>query len=76
MRDVEPDLELEDWSVPSLRPAEDEGLRCPDCGGRLVFENFQRIRPPPLNHASRQPGIMPPASTEPEDVRQRNVTRF
>lgn len=81
LRDIEPDLELEDWSVPSLRPSgnaasEDDGPRCPNCGGALIFERFHRIRPPPLNHASRQPGIMHPASTEPEDVRQRNVTRF
>lgn len=49
LRDVEPDLELENWLVPSLRPTEDDGPRCPTCGGRLVFQSFQRIRPPPLN---------------------------
>ncbi len=54
LRDVEPDLELEDWRVPSLRPSgnaasDDDGPRCPNCGGRLIFERFHRIRPPPLN---------------------------
>lgn len=52
LKDVEPDLELEAWTVPSLRPAlhsgEDDGPRCPNCGGPLVFESFHRIRPPPL----------------------------
>jgi hypothetical protein len=52
LRNVEPDLELEDWSVPSLRASsslsEDDGPRCPDCGGRLIFQYFHRIRPPPL----------------------------
>lgn len=39
LKDVEPDLELEAWTVPSLRPAshsdEDDGPRCPSCGGPL-----------------------------------------
>ena len=81
LRDIEPDLELEDWRVPSLRPlrngaSDDDGPRCPNCGGPLIFQSFQRIRPPPLNHASRQLGTMSPAITVPEEVRQRNVTRF
>lgn len=49
VRDIEPDLELEDWTPPALRSADDDGLRCPICGGRLVFLTFHRIRPPPLN---------------------------
>ena len=58
LRDVEPDLELEDWRVPTLRPAgnassDTDGPRCPTCGGRLIFEHFQRIRPPPLNERGR-----------------------
>ena len=78
LRDVEPDLELEDWGVPSLRPfgnaaADADGPLCPTCGSRLIF---QRIRPPPLNHASRQPGAMSPAITAPKDLPQRHVTRF
>ncbi len=45
LRDVEPDLELEDWRVPTLRPlgnaaSDDDGPRCPNCGGRLIFERF------------------------------------
>ena len=40
LRDVEPDLELEDWTVPALRPADDAGPRCPDCGGPLIFQTF------------------------------------
>ena len=53
LRDVEPDLELEDWRVPTLRPfgnaaSSNDGPRCPNCGGRLIFERFHRIRPPPL----------------------------
>ncbi len=51
-RDFEPDLELEDWSVPRLQPAPDDGPACPNCGGRLIFERFHRIRPPPLNQRS------------------------
>jgi hypothetical protein len=54
LREVEPDLdlelELEDWSVPALRPTADDGPRCPICGGRLIFQSFHRIRPPPLTH--------------------------
>ena len=81
LRDVEPDLELEDWRVPTLRPAgnaasDTDGPRCPKCGGRLIFERFHRIRPPPLTHASRQPGTRSPAITEQADIRQRHVTRF
>ena len=55
LRDVEPDLELEDWTVPALRSVTGSSAtadcpKCPDCGGRLIFERFDRIRPPPLNH--------------------------
>jgi hypothetical protein len=50
LREVEPDLELEDRSVPAVRPTEDAGPRCPICGGRLIFQSFHRIRPPPLTH--------------------------
>jgi hypothetical protein len=65
LRDVEPDLELEDWRVPPLRPfgnaaSDDDGPRCPNCGGRLIFERFHRIRPPPLTHRAilaRPPAI-------------------
>ena len=58
LRDVEPDLELEDWRVPTLRPcgnaaSDADGPRCPTCGGRLIFQSFQRIRPPPLNERAR-----------------------
>jgi hypothetical protein len=75
LRDVEPDLELEDWRVPTLRPfgnaaSGDDGPCCPNCGGRLIFERFHRIRPPPLTHTSRQPGARSPAITVPEDIRQ------
>jgi hypothetical protein len=60
-----PDLELEDWRVPTLRPfgnaaSDDDGPRCPNCGGRLIFERFHRIRPPPLTHRAilaRPPAI-------------------
>ena len=80
LKDIEPDLELEAWTVPSLRPAshsgEDDGPRCPTCGGPLVFEHFHRIRPPPLTHASRPHGSRSPAFTAHEDNRQSNVTRF
>lgn len=62
LRDVEPDLELEAWKVPSLRPAsrsgEDDGPRCPTCGGPLVFERFHRIRPPPLTRR-----MLPPSTS-------------
>jgi hypothetical protein len=80
LKDVEPDLELEAWTVPSLRPAshsgKDDGPRCPNCGGPLVFERFHRIRPPPLTHASRQHGTRSSGIMTPEDIRQSNVTRF
>ncbi|MBC8290067.1 MAG: transposase [Planctomycetes bacterium] len=56
LRDIEPDLELEEWTVPSLRPAEDDGPRCPVCGGPLIFLSFHRIRPPPLNRRDSRPG--------------------
>ena len=46
--DIEPDLELETWSVPVLRTVKDDGPMCPECGDRLRFECFTRIRPPPL----------------------------
>ena len=52
LRDVEPDLELEAWTIPPLRPVEDDGPRCPNCGGPLVFERFHRIRPPPRVNAN------------------------
>jgi DNA-directed RNA polymerase subunit RPC12/RpoP len=55
LRDIEPDLELEAWSVPSLRPTEDDGPKCPACGGRLIFQSFHRIRPPPLNQRDSMP---------------------
>lgn len=58
-RDVEPDLELEAWTVPSLRPAEDDGPKCPICGGPLIFQSFQRIRPPPLNLRDPRPRRAP-----------------
>jgi hypothetical protein len=48
LREVEPDLELDESSVPTLRPTDDDGPRCPICGGRLIFQSFHRIRPPPL----------------------------
>jgi len=65
LRDVEPDLELEDWRVPALRPfgnvsPDDDGPRCPNCGGRLIFERFHRIRPPPL--AQRATTASPPTT--------------
>jgi hypothetical protein len=55
LSEVEPDLELEDWSVPALRPGIDDGPRCPDCGGRLEFVSFHRIRPPPLTQRPSHP---------------------
>jgi hypothetical protein len=80
LKDVEPELELEAWTVPSLRPAshsgEDDRPRCPSCGGPLVFERFHRFRPPLLTHASRPYGTRSPAFTAHEDNRQSNVTRF
>jgi hypothetical protein len=53
-----------------------DGPRCPNCGGRLIFERFHRIRPPPLTHESRQPGTRSSTIATPEDIRQRRVTRF
>ncbi len=81
LRDVEPDLELEDWRMPALRPfgnaaSDADGPRCPNCGGALIFERFHRIRPPPLTHVSRQPEARSLATTEPEDICQHNATRF
>ena len=60
LRDIEPDLELEDWRVTSLRPFGNatsgaDGPVCPNCGGRLIFTRFQRIRPPPLNQRDSMP---------------------
>ena len=59
LRDIEPDLELEDWKVPSLRPPyhadKDTRPRCPTCGGRLIFESFHRTRPPPLEQRVTHP---------------------
>jgi hypothetical protein len=60
LRDVEPNLELEDWRVPTLRPIgnaalDDDGPRCPNCGGQLLFQSFQRIGPPPLNQRDSMP---------------------
>ena len=46
--DIEPDLELSDWTVPVLRMPADDGPLCPRCGSVLTFEFFERIRPPPL----------------------------
>lgn len=65
LRDVEPDLELEDCRVPTLRPfgnvsSGDDGPRCPNCGGRLIFERFHRIRPPPLHQRATM--ASPPAT--------------
>ena len=48
LRDIEPDLELEAWTAPELTVPTDSGPTCPDCGGRMEFEGFHRIRPPPL----------------------------
>ncbi len=48
LRDIEPDLELEAWTVAALTLPTDAGPTCPVCGGRLEFESFHRIRPPPL----------------------------
>ncbi len=55
LREVEPDLELEDWSVTAVRPTDDGGPRCPDCGGPLIFQSFHRIRPPPLTRCFERP---------------------
>lgn len=51
LRDIEPDLELEEWTVPTLtrsHGSNGSGLKCPSCGGELIFESYHRIRPPPL----------------------------
>ena len=49
LADVEPDLELQAWAPPVLRPrAENDGPLCPYFGALLQFEFFERIRPPPL----------------------------
>ena len=58
LRDVESDLELEDGRVPTLRPCGNtasgaDGPVCPTCGSRLIFQSFQRIRPPPLSERGR-----------------------
>ena len=53
MEEVEPDLELEQWSPPVLTRAPDNGLRCPVCDHPLQFECFTRIRPPPLEFRGR-----------------------
>ena len=42
------DMELEEWTVPHIRMAIDDGPKCPTCGSVLTFERFTRIRPPPL----------------------------
>jgi hypothetical protein len=53
-REFDSDVELQSLPVPWQRPSlarvadRDSGPTCPQCGGRLVFESFQRIRPPPL----------------------------
>ena len=70
LRDIEPDLEFEDWTPPTLflssrlhsseaGSGSDDGPKCPTCGGRLVFESFQRIRPPPLNRRDNRPRPQP-----------------
>ena len=47
------DAELQSLPVPWQRPvlsgstSETSGPTCPHCGGRLVFEQYHRIRPPP-----------------------------
>ena len=46
--DSEPDLELEEWKVPVLKPSTNDGPKCPTCGELLTFVSFIRIRPPPL----------------------------
>jgi len=56
MADIEPDLELETWRIPTLRSVKDDGPTCPECGGRLTFERFTRIRPPPLEWRGRTAG--------------------
>jgi len=53
LRNIQPDLEIEDWRVPTLRPCGNaasghDSPRCPACGGRLVIQTFHRIRPPPM----------------------------
>ena len=53
LKDEEPDLELEGWLVPALRSLVDDRPICPDCGGPLIFERFDRIRPPPLESCGR-----------------------
>ena len=55
LSEVEPDLELQDWSVPALRCMSDDGPKCPDCGGQLEFVSFHRIRPPPLTLRQSHP---------------------
>ena len=55
LQEIEPDLELESWTVPVLWTVVDDGPRCPACGGRLVFARFHRIRPPPLHLGERIP---------------------
>ena len=42
LADIEPDLELEMWRVPTLCSVKNDGTTCPDCGGRLMFECFTR----------------------------------
>ena len=53
LESMEPNLELEAWLVPALRPFVSDGPTCPDCSGQLVFERFHRIRPPPLEWCGR-----------------------
>ena len=56
LADIEPDLELEMWRVPTLCSVKDAGPTCPDCGGRLMFECFTRSRPPLLDRRVRTTG--------------------
>ena len=49
LADVDPDLELEDRSVPILIRRPDAGPRCPVYDHPQSLEYFTRIRPPPWN---------------------------
>ena len=78
--EFDPDLELEDWTVPILLRRPDDGPRCPVCDHPLQFEAFTRNRPPPLEWRSdsfhrRAESVNAPAVSSPLTAPE-IITRF